>query len=97
LPCYYSPGLPENIDPGIYHFDSVEYDLVRLAKGQFQTWLREKVFYQIEFAAASVALILTAAIGRLTAKYGLRAYRLALIDIGHVSQNLYLVATALSL
>lgn len=32
-----------------------------------------------------------------TAKYGPRGYRLALFDVGHVSQNLNLCATALGL
>lgn len=85
------------IEPGIYHYDSVSHDLVELQKGNFATWLREHVFFQIEFSHPSVALVLTASIGRLTAKYGLRAYRLALLDTGHVSQNIYLVSTALGL
>jgi SagB-type dehydrogenase family enzyme len=41
--------------------------------------------------------VLTAAVGRLAAKYGPRAYRLALLDVGHVSQNIHLVATAIGL
>ena len=30
-------------------------------------------------------------------KYSLRGYRFGLLDVGHVSQNLYLVASALGL
>ena len=85
------------IDPGIYHFDSVHHDLACLQAGQFSTWLRECVFYQIEFSEAAVALVLTAAIGRLAAKYGLGAYRLAFLDVGHVSENIYLASTGLGL
>jgi nitroreductase len=32
---------------------------------------------------------------RLQTKYGIRGYRFALLDVGHVSQNIYLVGTAL--
>jgi SagB-type dehydrogenase family enzyme len=85
------------IEPGIYHFDSVHHDLAQLRMGQFSTWLRQRVFFQIEFSEAAAALILTSAIGRLASKYGLRAYRLALFDVGHVSENLYLVSTGLGL
>src|SRR5262249_7012191 len=85
------------VEPGIYHFDSVTHDLARLRGGQFATWLRERVFLQVEFSEAAAALILTAAIGRLTAKYGIRAYRLALLDVGHVSENIYLVSTGIGL
>ena len=85
------------IDPGIYHFDSVRHDLARLRAGHFGAWLRERVLLQVEFAEAAAALVLTGAIGRLSAKYGLRGYRLALLDAGHVSENLYLAGTGLGL
>ena len=87
----------EAVMPGIYHFDSVSQDLARLHTGDFATWLRQQVFFQVEFSQPAVALVLAAAIGRLAAKYGLRGYRLGLLDTGHVSQNIYLVATALGL
>ncbi|MGH7071677.1 MAG: SagB/ThcOx family dehydrogenase [Acetobacteraceae bacterium] len=85
------------IPPGIYHFDSAGHDLASLYRGRFATWLDECVLFQREFAKAAVAVVLTSAFGRLKAKYGPRGYKLGLIDIGHVSQNLYLVATALGL
>lgn len=85
------------VDPGIYHFDSVRHDLALVRAGQFRGWLRECVLFQREVSDASVALVLTCAMGRLSTKYGLRGYRLGLLDAGHVSQNLYLVATALGL
>jgi len=87
----------EGVLPGIYHYDSVWHDLALLRQGLVLTWLREHVFYQMEFSTPSVALVLTASVGRLAAKYGLRAYRLALLDVGHVSQNIYLASTALGL
>lgn len=87
----------DGVDPGIYHFDSVAYDLALIQRGMFRDWLREVVLYQLEFADAAVALILTSAFGRLKAKYGPRGLRLGLLDVGHVSQNVYLIATALGL
>jgi SagB-type dehydrogenase family enzyme len=87
----------EGVEPGIYHFDSVEHHLSLLHAGAFRDWLRHRVLFQLEFPDAAVALILTAAFGRLQAKYGLRGYRFGFLDAGHVSQNLYLVASALGL
>jgi len=87
----------EAVAPGIYHFDSVSHDLALLHSGMFRTWLRECVLFQSEFANAAVALALTSSFGRLKAKYGPRGYKLGLFDIGHVSQNLYLIGTALGL
>jgi SagB-type dehydrogenase family enzyme len=85
------------IEPGIYHYDSVAHDLAQLRAGQFRTWLKEMVLFQLEFASAAVALALTSAVGRLQSKYGLRGYRLGLIDVGHVAENIYLAATAFNL
>ena len=85
----------DGIDQGIYHFDSVSHDLTVVRRGRFADWFREVVVYQPEFAAASAALVLTSAVGRLQEKYGARGYRFGLLDVGHVSQNLYLVGAGL--
>jgi SagB-type dehydrogenase family enzyme len=85
------------VEPGLYHYDTVSHELALLAAGRFATWLREFVLFQLEFAEAPVALVMTSAIGRLSAKYGMRAYRMAILDVGHVSENLQLAATAMGL
>lgn len=85
------------VAPGIYHFDSVHHDLACVRRGEFRTWLMERVLFQREFPAAAVALVLTSAIGRLQAKYGPRGYRFGLFDVGHVSENVYLAGTGLGL
>lgn len=86
-----------NLDSGIYHFDKVHHELRLVRNGHFGQWLRSFALPQKELAQAPVILILTSAIGRLNEKYGLRAYRLGLLDAGHVSQNIYLAATAMNL
>lgn len=87
----------QGVPPGLYHYDSVAHDLALLHRGAFRTWLRDLVLFQAEFAEAAAALVLTSAFGRLKAKYGPRGYKLGLFDVGHVSQNIYLIATALGL
>ncbi|MFC6706685.1 SagB/ThcOx family dehydrogenase [Flexivirga alba] len=87
----------QSLTSGIYHYDSLAGSLGLLKEGHFRTWLREYVLYQTELADAPLTVVLAGAAGRLKQKYGDRGYRLALIDAGHVSQNLYLVATALGL
>lgn len=82
---------------GIYHYDAVDHALVQLVEGHLRGWLAEMVLFQVEFADAAVALVLTSAVGRLQSKYGPRGYRLGLFDVGHVSQNLYLCAAGLGL
>jgi SagB-type dehydrogenase family enzyme len=85
------------IAAGIYHFDTVAHGLSVVKSGHFQQWLDERVFYQLEFAKASVAIVLTAAVGRLRMKYGLSGYRLALMDAGMVAGQMYVAAPALKL
>ena len=51
-----------------------------------------------EIVSGCAALLLVAAVfGRSRFKYGLRAYRFALLETGHVGQNILLAATALGL
>ena len=49
-----------------------------------------------KWSAAAVVLI-AAIFGRTRFKYGLRGYRFALLEAGHVAQNVLLAATALGL
>lgn len=85
------------VEPGIYHFDSRCHKLSLLKAGHFGVWLNEFALIQVEFSEAAAVLVLTSKIARLAKKYGLRSYRLALLDAGHVSQNIYLAATAMDL
>ncbi len=87
----------EDIESGIYHYDSVLHRLSLLNEGCFVDRLRDEILFQPEFSDAAVVLVLTSAIGRLAEKYGQRGYRLGLLDVGHVSQNLNLVSTSLDL
>jgi SagB-type dehydrogenase family enzyme len=87
----------EGITAGIYTYDSARHDLVLRMFGDYRHWIRTHVCFQREFADAAALFILEASIDRLHAKYGPRGYRLALLDIGHVSQNLYLISSALGL
>lgn len=87
----------KDLRPGIYHFDSVSHDLAMISDGDLRNWLRSCVLFQREFSSASVALVLVASLDRLSEKYGARGYRLALIDVGCVCENIYLVSTALGL
>ncbi len=86
-----------DIEPGIYRFDKQTHELVLKKKGNFATWLKEFAILQVEFAQAGAVIILSCDMARLAEKYSVRAYRLGLMDAGHVSQNIYLSAQALDL
>lgn len=87
----------EGVEPGIYRFDRRRHELVLKKKGNFSTWLKEFGILQVEFGDAGAVLILSCDMARLAEKYTIRAYRLGLMDAGHVSENIYLTANALGL
>lgn len=85
------------IDPGIYHFDSFNHQLIVLHKGDYRTWLKQSVFLQAEASEAAVVVVLACSLAKIAKKYKQRALQLALMDAGHVSQNIFLAATAFDL
>lgn len=78
------------IDSGLYHYNVQDRTLERLVSGQ----LRD----ELEFLATDLidtsplCLFLTAHLERTTQKYGDRGYRYALMEAGHVMQNICLIA-----
>ncbi len=90
-----SPGgtLPE----GVYHYDAGEHALQHLRRRCARSELRSASIYPDLVASAALVLAVAADMPRVRVKYGERAYRLALLEAGHVSQSVYLVVNALQL
>ena len=86
-------GLPG----GVYHYDVRAHRLDEIAPGDHRPTLDEAIFIEEAVAQASIACLLTAVFGRSKIKYGERAYRFALLEAGHIMQNLLLTAGALGL
>jgi SagB-type dehydrogenase family enzyme len=85
------------LEPGLYHFDPPRSCLEILRTSVSPDELAGLSTYP-EIASSCAALVLVAAIfGRTRFKYGLRGYRFALLEAGHVAQNVLLAATALGL
>lgn len=82
---------------GLYRYSPEEHQLIPQQLGAFRDWFQKRVLLQPELAVAPLALIHVSDLQRLRHRYPNRAYRLALLDCGHVSQNLYLAATSLGL
>jgi len=86
----------ESISQGIYKYNPdmdtlypVTHDVEALDK------LKNAVLSGVDKFNAQCITIITADFSRIKPKYGLRAYRLGLLEAGHVMQNLCLTATAL--
>jgi SagB-type dehydrogenase family enzyme len=85
------------LEPGLYHFDPPRSCLELLRTGIEPDELACLSPYP-DIVASCAALVFVAGIfGRTRFKYGLRGYRFALLEAGHVAQNVLLAATALGL
>ncbi len=87
----------DEVPEGIYYFDAKANTLNEIMTGNFKEWVKNDAFYQKEWCEASVIFVLAANLARLSQKYMARSYRLCLLDVGHVAQNLYLTSAALDL
>ena len=87
----------EGIEDGIYHYDARAHELALLRAGDWKDDA-ESVFYAWPFVTEANVIVCQAAMfQRIQKKYGPRGYRYALLEAGHVAQNLCLAATALQL
>ncbi len=85
------------LDEGVYHYEPGAHALERLRSSCERARVEHASMYPEIIARASLVLVVVADMPRTRVKYGERAYRLALLEAGHVSQNLYLVCAALGL
>ena len=84
----------ESLEPGIYHFRPLAFDLEFIKAGDFSHALAQAALGQDIVATAQVTFIWTAVVERSKWKYRQRAYRYIYLDAGHIAQNLYLAGTA---
>jgi SagB-type dehydrogenase family enzyme len=85
----------QDVEPGVYHYDPFVHRLADLAR---ETGSLGPALVNPELLdRTSVAVVITAVFWRSRFKYGQRAYRFALLEAGHVAQNLLLAAAALEL
>jgi SagB-type dehydrogenase family enzyme len=83
-----------DLDPGLHHYavGGLERVFARRLSATLLTWL----FVDQPFAAAAAAVVVTVAAPEATlGKYGDRGYRHALLEAGHVAQNMNLAAAAM--
>ena len=87
----------EGIESGVYHYSPDGHSILEISKGDRRKEVASASLGQMWMARAPVLFIITAEYRRITGKYGERGIRYALIEVGHVGQNLFLQAAALGL
>lgn len=84
----------EGISAGLYHYDPIGHQLELLTVGDHTGELCRVCCNQHAARVAAVVVFFAAVLERPQRKYGMRGYRYALLDIGHVAQNFALSCTA---
>ena len=87
----------DGLEAGLYHFDPVSPCLEVVQPGLTEEEVAALSTYPAIASTCAVLLLVAAIFGRTRFKYGLRGYRFALLEAGHVAQNIILAATALDL
>jgi SagB-type dehydrogenase family enzyme len=97
LNIYVYAARVQGTEPGMYHFDPEERNLDVLWQRDDLGTIRGFLFQPELAQDAAAVLFVSATFLRSTFKYSDRGYRFALIEAGHVGQNVLLSAHALGL
>ncbi|MEE8205329.1 MAG: SagB/ThcOx family dehydrogenase [Nitrospinaceae bacterium] len=85
------------VEPGIYHYNVPNHELELMIPGDPTEQIHKVCCEQEYVRQASIVVLISAVLERTKLKYGERGYRYALLDIGHLGQNIYLSCTSLEL
>lgn len=85
------------LEHGVYHYDRTGHYLARVAEGRARRDWESSVPSLAQFEGGSLLWILVSDTARLVDKYGDRGARFALLEAGHLMQNLCLLSTSLKL
>ncbi|WP_049928866.1 SagB/ThcOx family dehydrogenase [Halopiger goleimassiliensis] len=89
----------DRIDSGIYYYSAREHGLRVIEQADRETILERLDAFLDDcppnLAAASLLFLMTGAFWKTKIKYGPRGYRFALLEAGHMAQNVQLVAAAM--
>ena len=87
----------QRIDAGLYRYHPKDHRLFQIVNGDLRPEIATAALSQAWLAKAPVSLVITAEYDRAAVKYGKRAVRYAMIEAGHIGQNIFLQAEALGL
>lgn len=91
------PDSVARIEAGVYHFEPQTHVLHRVSQRDAREEVARACLSQMWMAKAPLCLVITAEYRRITGKYGNRGVRYAMIEAGHIGQNIFLQAEAIDL
>lgn len=90
-------GGVANLAEGVYHYEPKGHKLSVVTPGDLRNALTDAALGQRWMARAPLSCVITAEYDRARVKYGNRGLRYAVIEAGHIGQNIFLQAEALGL
>lgn len=87
----------EAITAGVYLYRPEKHSILKIADGDRRKALAVASLRQMWMADAAVLFVISLEYGRVTGKYGDRGIRYALIESGHIGQNICLQCQALGI
>lgn len=83
-----------HLAPGIYRYHPDNHATEKIVNGDRRSEVAEASLKQMWMATAAVLFVITVQYSRITTKYGDRGIRYALIEAGHIGQNIFLQCQA---
>ena len=87
----------KGINAGIYHYEPMGHSVSLIVEGDFREELARASLGQMWMATPPLSLAICSEYDRITDRYGDRGVRYAMIEAGHIGQNIFLQAEALGL
>jgi SagB-type dehydrogenase family enzyme len=87
----------KGLKAGIYHYDPHKHAASMITEGDLRNDLARAALSQMWMARAPLNMVITSEYSRIMSKYGTRGVRYAMIEAGHVGQNIFLQVEALGL
>lgn len=85
------------LSAGVHHHRPEDNSLTHVTDGDVRNGLARASLRQMWMARAPISLVITAEYARIRGRYGDRGVRYAVIEAGHIGQNIFLMAEACGL
>jgi SagB-type dehydrogenase family enzyme len=97
IELYVVAGNIDGLEPGVYRYFPNTHSLRLVLSGDIRHELSAAALQQPSVSHAPATILITGIVSRIEQRYGRRAERYVYMEAGHVSQNIYLQATALKI
>ncbi|UCG64821.1 MAG: SagB/ThcOx family dehydrogenase [Deltaproteobacteria bacterium] len=87
----------EKLDPGVHRYSPADHTLSFVQEGDRRKDVAEASLWQMWMADAPLILVITAEYSRIMGKYRQRGVRYAMIEAGHIGQNIFLQCQGMGL